>query len=134
MNHFVPPDMPPVRGMTPTGIVSCKPGTFHGHGLQRIPYPQIALTIERWPALFSRVLQPSDEIGGFLENRCKWFGTGAQDCALSNQMAIDGCRTEGSSKLPAVIPKMFSVRAKSGEPQSPQNSRVISRPLSVVVA
>jgi hypothetical protein len=97
-----------------------------------IAYPQVALASNEAGSLL--VLQPSDEIGGFLENRCKWSGTGAQDCALSNQIAIDGCKTDGSSKLPAVIPKMFSVRAKSGEPQSPQNSRVISRPLSVVVA
>jgi hypothetical protein len=76
--------------------------------------------------------QSPDEIGGFLGNRCRCPGIGAQDCALSNQMAIEGSRTEGSSKLPAAIPKMLSVQAKSGDPQSPQNSRVINRPLSVI--
>jgi hypothetical protein len=49
-------------------------------------------------------------------------------------MAIEGSKTAGSSKLPAVIAKMLSVQAKSGDPHSPQNSRVINRPLSVVVA
>src|SRR5580658_10119079 len=76
-------------------------------------------------------LQPPDEIGGFLENCCRWPGIGAQGCALSNQMAIEGCSIEGSSKLPATIAKMLSVQAKSGEPHSPRNSRVMSRPSSV---
>lgn len=59
---------------------------------------------------------------------------GAQGCALSNQMAIEGCRAEDSSKLAAVTAKMFSVQANSGEPHSAQNSRVMSRPLSVFAA
>jgi hypothetical protein len=45
-------------------------------------------------------------------------------------MAIDGIIPAGLSKLAAVTAKIFSVHAKSGDPHSPQNSRVIVLPLS----
>jgi hypothetical protein len=45
-------------------------------------------------------------------------------------MAIDGFMAAGSSKLAAVTAKMFSVHANSGDPHSPQNSRVIILALS----
>src|SRR5271170_3215475 len=52
---------------------------------------------------------PVDEIGGFFEKRSMLCGIGAQGCALSSQIAMEGCRPDGSSRLAAVIANIFSV-------------------------
>jgi hypothetical protein len=104
--------------------------------LPRDKAPSI-LVICATPQLNSGLLvsfQPVDEIDGFFENRSMSSGIGAQGCALSSQIAMDGRKLAGSSRLAAVTANMFSVQAKSGDPHSAQNSRVSVLPLSVFTA